>query len=78
MNKLTIDGLECENTETGADSTVIGALYQMRPYPNPGAVLHRANAGKGIKTALTVMKMIMRIIRLLESSYQNIYLHFFS
>lgn len=39
-------GLECENTKTGADSTVSGALYQMRPYPNPGAVL-RANAGKG-------------------------------
>lgn len=36
-------GLECENTKTGADSTVSGALYQMRPYPNPGAVL-RANA----------------------------------
>lgn len=39
-------GLECENTKTGADSTVSGALYQMRPYPNPGAIL-RANAGKG-------------------------------
>lgn len=39
-------GLECENTKTGADSTVSGALFQMRPYPNPGAVL-RANAGKG-------------------------------
>lgn len=39
-------GLECENTKTGADSTVSGALYQMRPYPNPGAVL-RANAQKG-------------------------------
>lgn len=38
-------GLECENTKTGADSTVSGALYQMRPYPNPGAVL-RANAQK--------------------------------
>lgn len=39
-------GLECENTKTGADSTAGGALYQMRPYPNPGAVL-RANAQKG-------------------------------
>lgn len=38
-------GLECENTKTGADSTVSGALYQMRPYPNPGAVL-RAQKGK--------------------------------
>lgn len=38
-------GLEGENTKTGADSTVSGALYQMRPYPNPGAIL-RANAQK--------------------------------
>lgn len=38
-------GLDCENTKTGADSTVSGALFQMRPYPNPGAVL-RANSQK--------------------------------
>lgn len=38
-------GLESENTKTAADSTVSGT-YQMRPYPNPGAVL-RANAQKG-------------------------------
>nr|CAD7200896.1 unnamed protein product [Timema douglasi] len=29
--------------KTGADTTAAGPLYQMRPYPNPGAVL-RANA----------------------------------
>lgn len=40
-------GLENDSgVKTGADSTVSGVLYQMRPYPNPGAVL-RANAGKG-------------------------------
>ncbi|XP_065218870.1 polyglutamine-binding protein 1 [Planococcus citri] len=33
-------GLEAK---TGADTTAAGPLYQMRPYPNPGAVL-RANA----------------------------------
>ncbi|XKL68704.1 hypothetical protein PGB90_006473 [Kerria lacca] len=33
-------GLEAK---TGADTTATGPLYQMRPYPNPGAVL-RANA----------------------------------
>lgn len=38
-------GLECENTKTGADSTVSGTSFQMRPYPNPGAVL-RANSQK--------------------------------
>lgn len=39
-------GLECENSKTGADSTVSGTMYQMRPYPAPGAIL-RANAKKG-------------------------------
>lgn len=29
--------------KTGIDTTAGGSLYQMRPYPNPGAVL-RANA----------------------------------
>lgn len=29
--------------KTGVDTTAGGSLYQMRPYPNPGAVL-RANA----------------------------------
>lgn len=33
-------GLEAK---TGADTTAAGPLYQMRPYPSPGAVL-RANA----------------------------------
>jgi len=38
------DGLERGNeAKTGADVTASGPLYQMRPYPNPGAVL-RANA----------------------------------
>uniref|UniRef100_A0A0A9YR75 Polyglutamine-binding protein 1 n=3 Tax=Lygus hesperus TaxID=30085 RepID=A0A0A9YR75_LYGHE len=40
------DGLEKGNeAKTGADVTASGPLYQMRPYPNPGAVL-RANASK--------------------------------
>lgn len=38
------DGLSKGNeAKTGADVTAAGPLYQMRPYPNPGAVL-RANA----------------------------------
>ncbi|XP_014241016.1 polyglutamine-binding protein 1 [Cimex lectularius] len=41
------DGLERGNeAKTGADVTASGPLYQMRPYPNPGAVL-RANAATG-------------------------------
>lgn len=38
-------GLEHENDKTGVDSTVSGALFQMRPYPSPGMVL-QANAAK--------------------------------
>lgn len=38
------DGLSRGNeAKTGVDTTASGPLYQMRPYPNPGAVL-RANA----------------------------------
>lgn len=38
-------GLEKSNeAKTGADTTASGPLYQMRPYPSPGAVL-RMNAG---------------------------------
>lgn len=38
------EGLSKGNeAKTGADVTAAGPLYQMRPYPNPGAVL-RANA----------------------------------
>lgn len=38
------EGLNKGNeAKTGADVTASGPLYQMRPYPNPGAVL-RANA----------------------------------
>ena len=37
-------GLQRRNeAKTGADETASGPLYQMRPYPSPGAVL-RANA----------------------------------
>lgn len=38
-------GLDAKGSaKTGVDSTASGPLYQMRPYPSPGAVL-RANAG---------------------------------
>ena len=39
------DGLPTQAAEakTGVDSTASGVLFQMRPYPSPGAVL-RANA----------------------------------
>lgn len=41
------DGLDRGNeAKTGADVTASGPLYQMRPYPSPGAVL-RANAARG-------------------------------
>lgn len=40
------DGLSRGNeAKTGVDTTASGPLYQMRPYPNPGAVL-RANASR--------------------------------
>lgn len=32
-------GLQQENKKTGVDSTASGALFQMRPYPSPSAVL---------------------------------------
>lgn len=38
-------GLTDESTKTGVDSTASGQLFQMRPYPSPGAIL-RANASK--------------------------------
>lgn len=38
-------GLTEESTKTGVDSTASGQLFQMRPYPSPGAIL-RANATK--------------------------------
>jgi polyglutamine-binding protein 1 len=37
-------GLREEEGRTGVDTTASGPLFQMRPYPSPGAVL-RANAG---------------------------------
>lgn len=49
------DGLSKGNeAKTGADVTAAGPLYQMRPYPNPGAVL-RANA-KSVPKALGLPK----------------------
>lgn len=44
------DGLARHNeAKTGADTTASGPLYQMRPYPSPGAVLrsNRANKPEG-------------------------------
>lgn len=38
-------GLTEDSTKTGVDSTASGQLFQMRPYPSPGAIL-RANASK--------------------------------
>lgn len=32
-------GLDRENEKTGVDATAAGSLFQMRPYPSPGAVL---------------------------------------
>jgi polyglutamine-binding protein 1 len=40
------DGLDKRgDAKTGVDSTASGSLFQMRPYPNPGAIL-RMNAKK--------------------------------
>ncbi|KAJ6643799.1 Polyglutamine-binding protein 1 [Pseudolycoriella hygida] len=39
-------GLQQENKKTGVDTTVSGALYQMRPYPSPSAVLQANKANK--------------------------------
>lgn len=38
------DGLQTES-KSGVDTTASGSLFQMRPYPSPGAIL-RANASK--------------------------------
>lgn len=38
-------GLESESQKTGVDSSVSGTMFQMRPYPSPGAIL-QANARK--------------------------------
>ncbi|XP_015594445.1 polyglutamine-binding protein 1 isoform X2 [Cephus cinctus] len=41
------DGLVRHNeAKTGADTTASGPLYQMRPYPSPGAVLRSNRANK--------------------------------
>jgi len=43
-------GLEKETERTGVDTTASGPLFQVRPYPSPGAIL-RANAvAKGKKS----------------------------
>ncbi|XP_058794924.1 polyglutamine-binding protein 1 [Phymastichus coffea] len=40
------DGLARQNeAKTGVDTTASGPLYQMRPYPSPGAVLRSNKAG---------------------------------
>lgn len=43
-------GLEAESEKTGVDSTASGSLFQMRPYPSPGAIL-AANKVKKDATA---------------------------
>lgn len=41
------DGLARQNeAKTGADTTASGPLYQMRPYPSPGAVLRSNKSSK--------------------------------
>jgi polyglutamine-binding protein 1 len=41
------DGLTRHNeAKTGADTTAAGPLYQMRPYPSPGAVLRSNKSTK--------------------------------
>lgn len=41
------DGLARHNeAKTGADTTASGPLYQMRPYPSPGAVLRSNRVNK--------------------------------
>jgi len=46
------DGLERKgDAKSGVDSTASGPLFQMRPYPNPGAVLRLNNDKKGNKKA---------------------------
>ncbi len=39
-------GLQQENKKTGVDSTASGALFQMRPYPSPSAVLQANKSNK--------------------------------
>lgn len=39
-------GLQQENKKTGADTTASGALFQMRPYPSPSAVLQANKSNK--------------------------------
>lgn len=40
-------GLENHSeAKTGVDTTATGSLYQMRPYPSPGAILSANNKNK--------------------------------
>lgn len=39
-------GLEADGEKTGVDSTASGSLFQMRPYPSPGAILAANKAKK--------------------------------
>lgn len=39
-------GLQQENKKTGVDTTASGALFQMRPYPSPSAVLQANKSNK--------------------------------
>lgn len=39
-------GLQQENKKTAADTTASGALFQMRPYPSPSAVLQANKSNK--------------------------------
>lgn len=52
------DGLARHNeAKTGADTTASGPLYQMRPYPSPGAVLRSNRANKPDSEASTKSKV---------------------
>lgn len=52
------DGLARHNeAKTGADTTASGPLYQMRPYPSPGAVLRSNKTTKPETEALNKPKV---------------------
>ena len=52
------DGLARNNeAKTGADTTASGPLYQMRPYPSPGAVL-RSNKSSKPETEISSKPMV--------------------
>lgn len=52
------DGLARHNeAKTGADTTASGPLYQMRPYPSPGAVLRSNKSSKPELESLNKQKV---------------------